>query len=118
MSRVAYVDRQDLPHCAAAVHIEDRGHQFADPEPHLARLRRSLFELRPTGPRCDAAMKIILGEDIRRYRVRHGVLYLTRTTVNLPTIVRIDGVSVSTGEPGPLTHGLEGVYTAHTAVAT
>jgi hypothetical protein len=62
-------------------------------------------------------MKIILREDIRRNRVRHGVPYLTRTTVNLPTIVRIDGVSVSTGEPGPLAHGLEGVYTAHTVVA-
>ena len=30
MSRVAYVDGQYLPHRSAAVHIEDRGYQFAD----------------------------------------------------------------------------------------
>jgi D-alanine transaminase len=30
MSRVAYVDGQYLPHHSAAVHIEDRGYQFAD----------------------------------------------------------------------------------------
>jgi hypothetical protein len=30
VSRTAYVDGQYLPHRAAAVHIEDRGYQFAD----------------------------------------------------------------------------------------
>ena len=30
MSRVAYVDGQYLPHRFAAVHIEDRGYEFAD----------------------------------------------------------------------------------------
>ena len=30
MSRVAYVDGQYVPHRSAAVHIEDRGYQFAD----------------------------------------------------------------------------------------
>ena len=30
MSRAAYVDGQYLPHRSAAVHIEDRGYQFAD----------------------------------------------------------------------------------------
>ena len=30
MSRIAYVNGQYLPHREAAVHIEDRGYQFAD----------------------------------------------------------------------------------------
>ena len=30
MSRIAYVNGQYLPHRSAAVHIEDRGYQFAD----------------------------------------------------------------------------------------
>jgi D-alanine transaminase len=30
MSRVAYVDDRHLPHLSAAVHIENRGYQFAD----------------------------------------------------------------------------------------
>jgi D-alanine transaminase len=29
MSRIAYVDRQYVPHRSAAVHIDDRGYQFA-----------------------------------------------------------------------------------------
>ena len=59
MSRIAYVSGQYLPHRQAAVHIEDRGYQFADgvyevisvvdghlvdEGPHLARLHRSLSE--------------------------------------------------------------------------
>jgi D-alanine transaminase len=73
MSRVAYVDGQYLPFRSAAVHIEDRGYQFADgsyevlavvggrpvdEEPHLARLARSLGELRIPAPLPDAALKI------------------------------------------------------------
>ena len=64
MSRVAYVDGVYRPHREAAVHIEDRGYQFADgvyeviavhgAKPvdealHLVRLRRSLRELRIDG---------------------------------------------------------------------
>jgi D-alanine transaminase len=94
MSRVAYVDGQYLPHRTAAVHIEDRGYQFADgvyevlavlggrlvdAEPHLARLKRSLSELRIGPPRSDAALKIILREVIRRNRVRDGIVYLQIT---------------------------------------
>jgi D-alanine transaminase len=91
MSRVAYVDGQYLPHRSAAVHIEDRGYQFADgvyevlavsggalvdEEPHLARLRRSLGELRMTAPMSDAALKVVLRQVVSRNRVRDGIVYL------------------------------------------
>ncbi len=65
MSRIAYVNGRYLPHAGAAVHIEDRGYQFADgvyevcevrggrlidEARHMARLKRSLGELRIAWP--------------------------------------------------------------------
>lgn len=94
MSRVAYVDRQYVPHRSAAVHIEDRGYQFADgvyevmavvggrlvdEQPHLARLARSLSELHIAAPLPDAALKIVIREVVRRNRVRDGIVYLQIT---------------------------------------
>lgn len=94
MSRVAYVDGQYVPHRSAAVHIEDRGYQFADgvyevlavvgghlvdEEPHLVRLARSLSELRIAAPISDAALKIVMREVIRRNGVHDGILYLQIT---------------------------------------
>jgi D-alanine transaminase len=91
MSRIAYVDGQYLPHRSAAVHIEDRGYQFADgvyevlsveggqlvdEHPHLVRLARSLSELRIAEPISTAALKIVMREVIRRNRVRDGIVYL------------------------------------------
>jgi D-alanine transaminase len=91
MSRVAYVDGQYLSHRLAAVHIEDRGYQFADgvyevpavmsghivdEEPHLVRLARSLSELRMAAPISDTALKIVMREVIRRNRIRDGIVYL------------------------------------------
>jgi D-alanine transaminase len=91
MSRVAYVGGQYLPHRLAAVHIEDRGYQFADgvyevlavvrghlvdEEAHLVRLARSLRELRIPSPMSDAALKIIMRETIRRNGVLDGIVYL------------------------------------------
>ena len=61
MSRIAYVNGRYLPFRDAKVHVEDRGYQFADgvyevcevrggrlidERRHLARLKRSLGELR------------------------------------------------------------------------
>ena len=81
MSRIAYVAGQYLPHRQAAVHIEDRGYQFADgvyeviavvaghlvdEELHLKRLHRSVGELRIAMPMADAALRIVLREVIRR----------------------------------------------------
>ncbi|MGH7115910.1 MAG: D-amino acid aminotransferase, partial [Stellaceae bacterium] len=77
MSRIAYVGGQYLPHRSAGVHIEDRGYQFGDgvyevlavvgghlldAGPHLARLGRSLAELRIVAPMSDAALRIVLRE--------------------------------------------------------
>src|SRR5215472_14219699 len=94
MSRVAYVDGQYLPHNSAAVHIEDRGYQFADgvyevmavvggclldEEPHLARLARSLAELRITAPMSNAALRVVMREVMRRNGVRDGIVYVQIT---------------------------------------
>ena len=94
MSRIAYVDGQYLPHRSAGVHIEDRGYQFADgvyevlavvgghlidEGPHLARLARSLAELRIVPPMSDAALRIVLREVVARNGVRDGSVYLQIT---------------------------------------
>jgi D-alanine transaminase len=94
LSRIAYVAGQYLPHRRAAVHIEDRGYQFGDgvyeviavvgghlvdEAPHLARLHRSLAELRIPPPAGDAALKLILRETIRRNGVDNGIVYLQVT---------------------------------------
>jgi D-alanine transaminase len=94
MSRVAYVGGQYVPHRLAAVHIEDRGYQFADgvyevlavvggrlvdEEPHLRRLAKSLAELRIDAPISDHALKIVMREVISRNGVRAGIVYLQIT---------------------------------------
>src|SRR4029077_17974625 len=94
MSRVAYVAGQYLPHRQAAVHIEDRGYQFGDgvyevvavtgghlvdEERHLRRLNRSLTELRINPPMCNAALKIVMREVLRRNGVDNGIVYLQVT---------------------------------------
>src|SRR5580704_5394538 len=94
MSRIAYVAGRYLPHRQATVHIEDRGFQFADgvyeviavvgghlvdEAPHLARLQRSLAELRIASPIGDAALKIVIREIIRRNGVDTGIVYLQVT---------------------------------------
>jgi D-alanine transaminase len=94
MSRIAYVAGQYLPHRRAAVHIEDRGYQFADgvyeviavvagklvdEEPHIVRLKRSVGELRIPLPMGEAALKIVMREVIRRNGVDNGIVYLQVT---------------------------------------
>ncbi len=94
MSRIAYVAGQYLSHRQAAVHIEDRGFQFADgvyeviavnggrlvdEAPHLTRLHRSLAELRIAPPIGDAALKIVIREIVRRNGVNTGIVYLQIT---------------------------------------
>jgi D-alanine transaminase len=94
LSRIAYVAGQYLPHRQAAVHVEDRGYQFADgiyeviavvdgqlidEAPHLARLHRSLSELRIAPPMEDAALRLVLREVIRRNGVETGIVYLQVT---------------------------------------
>jgi D-alanine transaminase len=94
MQRVAYVNGRFVRHEAASVHIEDRGYQFADgvyevvtilggdfvDQPgHLARLRRSLGELRIAMPVSEAVLKLKMRELVRRNGVRDGYLYLQIT---------------------------------------
>src|SRR5205823_2059176 len=94
MSRIAYVAGQYLPHRQAAVHIEDRGYQFGDgvyeviavtgghlvdEGRHLARLHRSLTQLRINQPMSDSALKIVIREVVRRNGVDTGIVYLQVT---------------------------------------
>ena len=94
MSRVAYVNGLYLPHRRAAVHIEDRGYQFADgvyeviavkngilvdDGPHLDRLDRSLRELEIAPPMSRAALGVVMAEMLRRNRIRDGILYIQMT---------------------------------------
>ena len=94
MSRIAYVNGRYLPMRAAKVHIEDRGYQFGDgvyevcevrggrlidERAHLARLQRSLDELRIRTPMSPRALGIVLREVIARNRIGYGVVYLQIT---------------------------------------
>lgn len=94
MSRVAYVNGAYLPHGQAAIHIEDRGYQFADGvyevcavldgrlidrDFHLDRLERSLAALAIPMPMGRAALMVVLGEVVRRNRIVDGLLYLQAT---------------------------------------
>jgi D-alanine transaminase len=94
MSRIAYVNGRYLPLAAAAVSIEDRGYQFADgvyevcevrggrlidERRHLARLKRSLDEMRIRMPMSLAALGIVLREVVARNRVTYGTVYLQIT---------------------------------------
>jgi D-alanine transaminase len=91
MARLAYVNGRYLPHGSAAVHIEDRGYQFADgvyevvtiiggrmidEEPHLDRLERSLREIEIPMPMRRPVLKMVMRELVRRNRVRDGLLYM------------------------------------------
>ena len=94
MSRIAYVNGQYVPHQDAAVHIEDRGYQFADgvyevfavhqgrmvgEQGHMDRLAHSLGELRIDWPMSARALGVIIREVSRRNRVRDGLIYLQIT---------------------------------------
>ncbi len=91
MTRTAYVNGVYAPLRAAAVSIQDRGYQFGDAvyevwavrsgrlfdrEAHLARLYRSLRELRIAEPMGAHALMAVITETIRRNRVRDGIVYL------------------------------------------
>ncbi len=94
MSRTAYVNGRYLPRHAASVNIEDRGYQFSDgvyevcevrggrlvdERLHVARLMRSLGELRIDMPMSPLALGAVMRETVRRNRVRDGIVYLQIT---------------------------------------
>lgn len=94
MARIVYVNGRYLPYAEAGVHVEDRGFQFADSvyevcevksgalidtTRHLARLDRSLAELKIAKPMSDPALRHVLAQVVRRNRVRDGLVYLQVT---------------------------------------
>ena len=94
MPRIAYVNGRYVRHADAAVHIEDRGYQFADGvyevcevarghimdmTRHLDRLDRSLGELEISWPLARKALEIVMREVVRRNRVVNGLVYLQVT---------------------------------------
>lgn len=94
MPRIAYVNGRYVAHADAAVHIEDRGYQFADgvyevcevargfivdmPR-HLGRLGRSLSELSIDWPVSRGVMPLLMREVVRRNHVTTGLVYLQVT---------------------------------------
>ncbi|HYD64739.1 D-amino-acid transaminase [Azospirillum sp.] len=94
MARWAYVNGRYVPHTLAAVHVEDRGYQFADGvyevvtlldgrfadlDGHMARLDRSLKELRIAWPVAPRVLDFVVRELVRRNGVRNGSVYLQVT---------------------------------------
>jgi len=99
MSRIAYVNGRYVPLREAAVHVEDRGFQFADgvydvaevrggrlvdEDRHLARLQRSLRELRIDEPMAMSALGVVLREVVRRNRIGDGLAYVQVTRGSAP----------------------------------
>jgi D-alanine transaminase len=94
MFRIAYVNGRYRPFHEAAVHVEDRGYQFADgvyevcevrdgrlidERRHLERLQRSLTALQIATPMSVQALGMVLRETVARNRVRNGLVYLQIT---------------------------------------
>ena len=94
MSRVIYVNGSYRAYAEAFVHAEDRGFQFADAvyevvevlggrlvdaTRHLARLERSLSEIRIPMPMSRGALWHVIAQVITRNRVRDGIVYLQVT---------------------------------------
>jgi D-alanine transaminase len=88
------VNGRYLPGHRAMIHIEDRGYQFSDgvyevcevresriidEARHMARLQRSLDELRIALPMPASALAIVMRECVRRNRVGGGIVYLQIT---------------------------------------
>lgn len=94
MPRQAYVNGRYLPHEAAAVHIEDRGFQFADgvyeviacihgrladERGHLDRLERSLGAIGMDMPVARETLRTIIAELLRRNRFFNAMVYIQVT---------------------------------------
>jgi D-alanine transaminase len=94
MSRYAYVNGRYLPMRDAKVNVEDRGYQFSDgvyevcevrggrlidEHRHIARLQRSLKELRIRMPMSPAALGVVLREVVAKNRIGYGIVYLQIT---------------------------------------
>lgn len=94
MPRIAYVNGRYLPLAEAAVHVEDRGYQFADgiyevaavlngrlldwPQ-HLLRLTRSAHELQMALPLGEAALGLVARRLLTQNRAADALLYIQIT---------------------------------------
>ena len=94
MARFAYVNGRYVQHSYAAVHIEDRGFQFADgvyevipivnqrmidPQQHLDRLESSLLEMNITMPASRRVLELVVDELIDRNGIFEGLVYMQVT---------------------------------------
>lgn len=94
MPFLAYVNGQYTPLREAAVHIEDRGYQFADGvyevclvvggrlwdlDGHLARWARSLAALSIEPPLSDRALRIVISKLLDRNRLKDALVYMQAT---------------------------------------
>lgn len=94
MPRITYVNGRYLPHKEAAVHVEDRGYQFADGiyevvalrggrpvdlDLHLARWERSMREIDLKPPLPTRVLAGIIGRVAHLNRVRDGIVYWQTT---------------------------------------
>lgn len=94
MPKISYVNGRYIDHRDAAIHIEDRGYQFADgvyeviridsrqlihQDLHFLRLKHSLDVLKIRLFMSDRSLLIIISELIRRNRIKNGILYMQIT---------------------------------------
>lgn len=94
MPRIAYVNGAYLPLRDAAVHIEDRGYQFADGiyevalfvggrfwdlDGHLERWSRSLKGLEISEPMSEAALRLVMAKLVSKNRLGDCYIYLQAT---------------------------------------
>jgi D-alanine transaminase len=94
MPRYCYVNGRYVPHRDGAVHIEDRGYQFADGVyevipvyrgrmidaiAHLNRLDYSLAELRIAAPMARRPLEIVIRQLIERNGLTNGLVYMQVT---------------------------------------
>ena len=130
MSHIAFVNGRYLPQGQAQIHIEDRGYQFADGvyeviciwnglpvdfAAHIARLNRSLRELRIRAPASDGALALILKEVISRNRLTKGTVYIQVNRGVAPRAHVFPGVAV---KPSLIVTGKHGVGPADAVAKT
>lgn len=109
MPRVSYVNGQYHRHRQAAVHVEDRGYQFADAiyeviaivggrlvdeALHFERLERSLREIRMEMPFSREIFRLKISELLRLNRLRNGSLYIQVSRGVAPRNHKIPGTII------------------------
>jgi D-alanine transaminase len=111
LSRIVYVNGRYVPYAQAAVHVEDRGFQFADAiyevcevrsghlvdeARHMARLSRSLAELQIAQPMKAAALGHVMRQVIRRNHVRLDTVALSGIAVKSRPDIRWQRCDIKT----------------------